>query len=442
MSSNSDITGLLASLINGTTESQASPKSVRDGAPTSLSKAVTDSRVMASNGTASPQTNASKKGIVLEYIEYDDDPNQTLWWKTNWTNVMKNYLPSFDVSETTANAIADSGITSYPQYRVWILPDNTNGSETIPIVKSGEVINLDSFTVCSVKDAAMSEQLVSGALIRIDFENRLLDSDAYVTTVINNTEEFGRAVFNELEGIISASDACDPCGDSRPSVSHSTGDAVNSGNTKTSLHNAYSDLYRTSGVKKIDKVDIYNRLNSGLQNSRLAIGILANAIEESALDSNIVSDHANRNGVESSIGLWQMNAQSAGRVGNPNSSIQSLSSKLPESIRIPSNSSVIVYFAGGQLAKKKGVSIITPVDYEGGNQDVSQAYDILSNSDYQIDYAIEVAQNMLATITYDASEISAGDWAQWWQIYFEQPAEIHDIRMATASTIALELGVA
>ena len=128
-------------------------------------------------------------------------------------------------------------------------------------------------------------------------------------------------------------------------------------------------------------------------------------------------------------------------MGNPNSNIQSLSSKLPVSIRIPSDQSVIVYFAGGRLAKKKGVSIITPVGYEGGDQDVSQAYGILSNSDYQIDYAIEVAQNMLATITYDASEISAGDWAQWWQIYFEQPAEIHDRRMATASTVALELGV-
>jgi hypothetical protein len=442
MSNSANITGLLAELINGTKESTAAPDSIRSRAPTSLSRALNESRVRATNNETSHQTNASKKAIVLEYIEYDDNPEQTSYWKTNWLTVMKDSLPSFNVSETTVDAIAVSGITNYSQYRVWILPDNTNNVEIMPIMRNGEVTNLGSFIICSVKDAAMSERLVRGALIRIDFENRLLNTDAYVTTVISNAEEFGRAIFNELEGITSASDACEPCEDSRPSVSHPQGDAVNSGNIKTSLHNAYSDLYRTSGVNKIDKVDIYNRLNSGLQNSRLAIGILANAIEESALDSNIVSDHANSNGVESSIGLWQMNAQSVGRVGTPNSNIQSLSSKLPESIRIPSNSSVVVYFAGGQLAKKKGVSIITPVDYEAGNQDVSQAYDILSNSDYQIEYVIEVAQNMLATITYDASEISAGDWAQWWQIYFEQPAVIHDRRMTTASTVALELGVA
>ena len=228
MSSNSDITGLLASLINGTTESPASSESIQSRAPGSLEKALNDSRIRAANSETSHQTNVSKKAIVLEYIEYNDNPDQTRWWKTNWIDVMKDSLPSFDVSETTVDAIAASGITNYSQYRVWILPDNTNGAETIPIVKSGEVTNLGSFTICSVKDAAMSERLVNGALIRIDFENRLLNSDAYVTTVINNTEEFGRAIFNELEGIISASDACEPCGDSRPSVSHPKGDPIGS----------------------------------------------------------------------------------------------------------------------------------------------------------------------------------------------------------------------
>ena len=75
----------------------------------------------------------------------------------------------------------------------------------------------------------MTEELVEGALIRIDFENRVLKSDAYVTNIMNNGAEFGRAVFTELEGIISPSVACIPCVDSSPSVSHPSGDTIGTG---------------------------------------------------------------------------------------------------------------------------------------------------------------------------------------------------------------------
>ena len=115
------------------------------------------------------------------------------------------------------------------------------------------------------------------------------------------------------------------------------------------------------------------------------IGILANAKAESNFDCNIVSFHGNCNGVESSLGLWQMNVQSEGSVVSVPKSSMTISigeASLPQSIRIPSSSSVIVYFAGGQLAKKNGVSVITPtLTTQGGNQDVGQVYEIVTDSD-------------------------------------------------------------
>ena len=48
---------------------------------------------------------------------------------------------------------------------------------------------------------------------------------------------------------------------------------------------------------------------------------------------------------------------------------------------------------------------------------------------------------MLATITYNYDDITPGNWAQWWQIYFEQPAVVKDKRVTVAETIARELGV-
>ena len=292
MSNSSDIVGLLASLINGTAEWHGAPfTSPGNLHRVSFTTAYANSRRQAENNRTTPSINATKKAIVLKHIDYSPTINSTAGSGTDWFAAMQDFLPRHGVSETVTNAISITGVANYPKYRVWILPDNLNSEGAIPLLKEGEITNLDRFPLCSVKDISMAEELVEGALIRIDFENRTLQGDAYVTNIMNNSQEFGRAIFTELSGIASPLVACIPCADANTLASHPAGDAVNAEDIRTPMHNAYSDLYRATGSNLIDKVDLYNRLNDGLQNSRLAIGILANAVVESGLDSNIVSDH-------------------------------------------------------------------------------------------------------------------------------------------------------
>tara|TARA_R110000796_G_C14325311_1_gene408412 strand:- start:224 stop:592 length:369 start_codon:yes stop_codon:yes gene_type:complete len=111
---------------------------------------------------------------------------------------------------------------------------------------------------------------------------------------------------------------------------------------------------------------------------------------------------------------------------------------LPESIQIPDDARVVRYFAGGLLAASKGVAIVSPNDYT--NQDVSEIYETVTSIDNQVEYVIESARAMLGVISYNPSEITEGQWAQWWQIYFEQPASIHD-RSSIASSLVTSLNV-
>jgi hypothetical protein len=393
-----------------------------------------------------PSINATKKAIVLKHIDDSPTRNSTAGSGTTWFTTMQNSLPRYGISETATNALSTTGVANYPKYRVWILPDNLDSDGAVPLLREGEITNLDRFPLCSVKDISMTEELVEGALIRIDFENRAIKSDAYVINIMNNTEEFGRAIFTELAGIASPYGACLPCAGASPLVSHPTGDAVSVEDSRRSLHNAYMELKTLYGARPINKVDIYNRLYRGLQNSRLSIGILSrlsigilsNASHESGFDSNAVSTDSE----ESSIGLWQMNVGSIGRVGTPLSSMTTYAEeKLPESIRIPSNSRVIIYFAGGQLATENNIRVVTATDYASGNRDVSTLYNMLSDPDEQMDFVIEVAENMLSQIN-PSPDVTAGQWALWWQLYFEQPHALDNERHATAGELAQELGVA
>jgi hypothetical protein len=397
-----------------------------------------NSRRQEENNKTTPSINATKKAIVLKHIDDSPTRNSPAGSGTTWFTTMNDLLPRYGVSETTTSAISATGITNYPKYRVWILPDNLNSDGAVPLLREGEITNLDRFPLCSVKDISMTEELVEGALIRIDFENRTIKSDAYVINIMNNSEEFGRAIFTELAGIASPYGACLPCADASPLVSHPTGDAVSVEDSRRALHNAYVALKRDSGTRQIDKVDIYNRLNAALQNSRLAIGILANAKHESGFDSNAVSGASE----ESSIGLWQMNVGARGTTGTPDSRMMTTAQEtLPESIQIPSNSNVIVFFAGGQLALKNNIPVVTATDYASGNHDVSTLYNMLSDSDEQIDFVIETAQNMLSQID-PSPDVTAGQWSLWWQLYFEQPGVLEDERLSTADTLARELGAA
>ena len=434
MSSSSNITGLLAELINGTTPSPTPPTSVRNLKKVSLTTAMQNSAIRGGNDRTLPSINATKKAIVLKHVDTTPSELTTAGSETNWFTSMSEFLTNFGVSETISDAISETGVGNYPKYNIWILPDNISATSDIPIVdEDRNVINISNFPICSVKNTSISEELKKGALIRIDFENRELGSDAYIVSVMNNTEVFGAAIFNELSGIASPEGSFAPCNEQGVAVGHPTGDAMSTTGKDADLHNAYKAKERTVGAKNVSMTEIFNELNLALGNKNLAIGILANAKSESNFDANVVSGAA----TESSLGLWQMNVQSSGRVGTPNSNMASQASSLDSSIRIPSSSSVIRYFAGGLLATSKGVSIITPTDYDS-TKDVGAIYDTVRSVDNQVEYVIESAQAMLAAIPERSSTIDAGQWAQWWQIYFEQPASIHD-RATVARSIASDL---
>ena len=229
MSSSANITGLLAQLINGTIESQTASVAVGNLNPVSFSTSYYESKAKELNSRTTPQINATKRAIVLKHIDNTPILISTAGSETTWFETMKDFLPDYGVSKTTTDAISATGVGNYPKYRIWILPDKLNSDNIVPTLSDGKIVNLNRFPLCSVKDIAMSEELVEGALIRIDFENRLLSNDAYVLNVMNNDKEFGRAIFNELEGMASPEGQFAPCNEQGVAVSHSTGDVIGAG---------------------------------------------------------------------------------------------------------------------------------------------------------------------------------------------------------------------
>jgi hypothetical protein len=378
--------------------------------------------------------NPTKKAIVLQTVS-GTPTSLTPEERTNWIQTALSVLNLFGATQNQKEIITQTYATNFPEYYVWVLPDNMRNIEVIPAFQGGStVFNVERFTKCVVDNASIDGNLLQGACVRIDYENRKLSRGAYVVNIINNEQDFANAIIKELNGIVSPGGSFGACDERGVSVMHPSGDVISATGNAADLHNAYKAKERLVGSSDMSSTTIYNKLNVALGNSNIAIGILANAKSESNFDANVVSGMA----TESSIGLWQMNVQSSGRIGTPNSNMSSQASSLPSSIRIPSSSSVIRYFAGGLLAANKGVPIITPTDYDS-TKDVGTIYNTVRSVDNQIEYVIESAQAMLATIPNRASTITAGQWAQWWQIYFEQPASIHD-RATVATNLIAELG--
>jgi hypothetical protein len=119
--------------------------------------------------------------------------------------------------------------TDFPMYYIWILPDSLNNGTVKPSVVDGRVSNIIRFPVCSVKDNLITDILLPGSIIRIDYEDRSVKRDAYVISVINNDEEFGRAIFLELEGLTAAELEFAACNGQNPAVSHPRGDTIGAG---------------------------------------------------------------------------------------------------------------------------------------------------------------------------------------------------------------------
>ena len=226
MSSNINITGLLASLINSDTDTAPISKSARNLEPVSLSTALNKGQISAENNGLTPAENPTKKAIVLQSVQ--GSPSATTpEEKRNWMEMIGDVLASYQVNPVNAEAITKSYVTNYSEYYVWILPDNREDIGVIPMFQgTTEVMNVKRFLKCVVKNASIEDNLIQGALVRIDYENRRLLKGAYVVSVINNEQDFANVIIKELQGVESAGGGFGACNDQGVAASHPSGDAV------------------------------------------------------------------------------------------------------------------------------------------------------------------------------------------------------------------------
>jgi len=197
------------------------------------------------------------------------------------------------------------------------------------------------------------------------------------------------------------------------------------------LQGAYQEVEATTTSTKIGFSDLYEKLLAELGDKNLVLGLVANAYAESGLVSQIVSGAPG----ESSLGLWQMNVGRPGWWGLPNSTMgaQFDSQGLPYTIKLGVTTSV-PYFAGALLAKENGVNIMTAEEYveqfrndpAGTHERIREIYEITTNADNQIKFVVSTIKKMISNLNYDKETITPENWTQWVQIYFEQPAQIHD----------------
>ena len=192
----------------------------------------------------------------------------------------------------------------------------------------------------------------------------------------------------------------------------------------SSLQQAYMNLQRQQAAPSPDDDAkyVYGKLLAALSSENLVLGIMANAEAESGFKRYIVSGATG----ESSLGLWQMNVgRDQGSYGAPRESIQARATEanLPPSIIIPKAFKGIPYFAGALMVKEAGVAPIGTSNYTG--QDVSTIYNIATDIDKQIAFVIKSANSMLSSLNAATDSITAEQWADWWQIYFEQPGSYH-----------------
>jgi murein DD-endopeptidase MepM/ murein hydrolase activator NlpD len=173
-----------------------------------------------------PPGNPTKKAIVLQTVSGTPTP-PTPEERTNWIQTAISVLNLFGATETQKEVITQTYATNFPEYYVWVLPDNMKNVGTIPAFQGGStVFNVEQFTKCVVDNASIDGNLLQGACVRIDYENRKTSQGAYVVNIINNEQDFANAVILELDGIPSPGGSFAPCNESGVSVRHPTGDPL------------------------------------------------------------------------------------------------------------------------------------------------------------------------------------------------------------------------
>jgi len=338
-------------------------------------------------------------------------------------------------------------VLNLDEYYIFIL-SRTVGASPFPVISNSSDSNtytyqgLNNYPVARTIPKRIRENNIKpGSLVRVQYDNAVQRDLLSIVDIVEDDSKFTDMVMGAF--VAESAGASNSRGETNSSFTgnHASGDAIPNEDPRATLHNAYVQLEQEAGRNVVDPIDLYNDLFSALGDKKLVVGILANAQKESSFNSNAVSTKP----IESSLGLWQFNVQVAGYISVPSGGEKGIIARadqrgLPESIKIPANESVIPYFAGGLLLKSKGVNVITPTAYDG-TQDLRPIYELVTNPANQVDYIVSTVQNMLATLNYDPNEITAIEWADWFQIYFEQPGSIYT-RAKQASEVASRLQAA
>ena len=227
MSSSFNIAGILAGLLNTDTQMPTPTPSAKNSEPSSLSAAFNRSQTQA-HSVPLPSENPTKKAIVLQAVN-GTPASPTPEANTDWLTAIESFLSGFGATPQQVEAISNTFVTNYPEYYVWVLPNNRENIGTIPLFDAtSTILNPEQFIRCVVNDSALVDNLIQGSLVRIDYENRRLRSGAYVVSVLNNDEVFASAIVQELLGI-SAANGFGACNDLGVSVNHPSGDVVGAG---------------------------------------------------------------------------------------------------------------------------------------------------------------------------------------------------------------------
>ena len=221
MSSNLDIGGLLAALLNSDVESFRAPDVNRGLESVSVSTALNRSRVREQNNSNSTPRNPTKKAIVLQSVA-GSPTNVSPEEKTNWLGAANSILSKFGATPTQKELFSATAFSNFPEYYVWVLPDNAEDVGNVPTFnETAYVVNPERFTKCTLNNASILDDLLAGACVRIDYENRKLRTGAYVVNIINNSVDFSNAVIQELGGM-----PCAGANASDVSAEHAGGDVI------------------------------------------------------------------------------------------------------------------------------------------------------------------------------------------------------------------------
>ena len=226
MSNNLDIGGLLANLLNYDVDSLESITSTRNLEPVSLSTALNNNQIKEGGSRTLHSKNPTRKAIVLQPVA-GTPTAATPEEKTTWLESALAILTGFGATPEQSETMTATYVSNFPEYWVWVLPDSTENVGVIPAFQgTSTVFNVERFTKCVVNDAAIEAELLQGACVRIDYENRRLRGGAYVVNIVNNEPDFANAVIIELEGIPSAGGGFSACDERGVSVRHPTGDPL------------------------------------------------------------------------------------------------------------------------------------------------------------------------------------------------------------------------